>query len=117
MRNISFSLTTEQIRNRTKTVARRLKWETLKPGTLLQACEKCMGLRRGEKINRLAVIRVVSVKRERVDEIMDYPIGETAKEGFPAYRPSEFALMFCNEMECKPWDMVTRIEFEYLDNA
>jgi hypothetical protein len=66
MRNISFSLTTEQFKARTKTVTRRLGWTFLEPGTVLMGCEKCMGLKPGEKIVRLGRIRVVSVRRERL---------------------------------------------------
>ena len=46
MRNISFSMTTEQVRRREKTVTRRLGWSDLKPGTILQAVEKAQGLDR-----------------------------------------------------------------------
>lgn len=63
-RNISFALTTEQIRNRTKTVTRRLGWKNLKVGQVLNACVKCMGLKPGEQIQRLGQIRVVDVTFE-----------------------------------------------------
>ena len=42
-------LTKEQILARTKTVTRRLGWWFLKPGDVVWACEKCMGLKKGEK--------------------------------------------------------------------
>ena len=58
MRNISFMLTTEQIINRTKTVTRRNGWKNLKKGDLLCGARKCMGLRPGEKMERLSTIRV-----------------------------------------------------------
>jgi len=44
-RNISFALTTKQIRNRSKTVTRRLGWLHIKKGDVLNACVKCMGLK------------------------------------------------------------------------
>jgi len=50
MRNMSFFLTTDQIRNKTKTVTRRDGWLFLKPGDIVQACVKCQGLKKGEKI-------------------------------------------------------------------
>ena len=40
MRNISFMLTTQQFRNRTKTVTRRMGWWNLKPGDILMGVEK-----------------------------------------------------------------------------
>lgn len=52
MRNISFALTTEQIRNQTKTVTRRVGWANLKPGTLLQPIEKGQGLKKGDRARK-----------------------------------------------------------------
>lgn len=63
MRNMSFSLTTPQMRDRTKTLTRRLGWYSLKPGDRVQAVVKGMGLKKGEKVERLCVIEVVSVHR------------------------------------------------------
>ena len=39
-RNMSFMITKEQVRNRTKTVTRRLGWAFLKPGDIVNAVEK-----------------------------------------------------------------------------
>lgn len=120
-RNISFALTAEQIRNRTKTVTRRLGWKHLKAGDVLNACVKCMGLRPGEKIERLGQIRVVSVRQERLSAMLsdlEYGFSETEREGFPKghakHWPSEFVAMFCNSMKCDEHAQVTRIEFEYI---
>ena len=110
-RNISFMLTTEQIRNRTKTVTRRLGWQNLQPGTILNACEKCMGLKKGEKINKLCQIRVVSVQREFLNQINYYDV---VKEGFPQESPDGFINMFKKHMNCKRNQKITRIEFEYI---
>lgn len=110
MRNMSFMLTTEQIKNRTKTVTRRLGWDFLKPGDLLCACEKCMGLKKGEKIIRLATIRVVGVRIEPLQLITD---DEAIKEGFPNMTGEEFLDFFCHEMNCHSNTNVNRIEFEY----
>ena len=113
MRNISFQLTTEQVRNRTKTVTRRLGWKNLRAGELLQACEKCMGLGKGGKINRLAVIRVVAVRREQLCQVLGDE-AEPRREGFPNLTSAEFEEMFCKHMGCHYTDEVTRIEFEYV---
>lgn len=110
MRNISFQMTTDQILGRTKTVTRRLGWLTLKPGDMLRACEKCMGLKPGEKVRQLAVIRITSVRRERLEEIT---AEDCALEGFPDMMPEEFVAMFCRHMKVTPDTPVTRIEFEY----
>lgn len=112
MRNISFALTETQFRARTKTVTRRLGWETLKPGALLCGVRKAMGLKPGEKIVRLGVIRVVSVRREPLSAITKE---DCAREGFPELGPVEFIEMFKHHMGCMAFETVTRIEFEYVD--
>lgn len=117
-RNISFALTTEQFRNRTKTVTRRLGWKNLKVGDVLNACVKCMGLKPGEQIERLGQIRVVSVTREKLFAMRgQYGNDEAAKEGFPEMIGNDFVLMFCEHMNCDINQEVTRIEFEYIDEA
>ena len=118
-RNMSFSLTTEQIRNRTKTVTRRLGWKHLSPGEIVNACVKCQGLKPGETIERLAEVRVISVRRESLEELMftSYGKEEAAKEGFPGMTGHEFVEMFCDHMRVTPPTEVTRIEFEYLDDS
>src|SRR5690606_39615229 len=100
MKNISFALTTNQVRARAKTVTRRLGWADLQPGTRLQACEKCMGRKRGEPLVKLAIIEVVNVRRERLDRLIDpdnreYGFKEVIREGFPDLSPAEFVTFFC----------------------
>ena len=85
MRNISCSHTKEQVRNRTKTVTRRLGWKNLKPGTLLRIVEKAMGLKPGEQIVPLAVVRVKEVTREALNKVTP---DDCVKEGFPQMSPS-----------------------------
>lgn len=117
-RNISFALTTKQFRNRTKTVTRRKGWKFLKAGDILNACVKCMGLRPGEKIERLGQIRVVDVRRERLDTMYSPHLEgkiEAAREGFPSMTGPQFVQMFCKHMGGHCDQVVTRIEFEYLD--
>ena len=116
-RNISFALTTDQIRNRTKTVTRRLRWLNLKNGDVLNACVKWMGFKPGEQIERLGQIRVVSVRREPLSSMWLEPYGsnEAKSEGFPEMTGAQFVAMFCKHMKCDEDQEVTRIEFEYLD--
>lgn len=111
MRNMSFMLTTEQIRNQTKTVTRRLGWSFLKPGDTVMACVKCMGLKKGEKIEKICPIKIKSIRREWVEWISKE---ECVKEGFPDMETYEFIDMFCHHMKCAPFDFVNRIEFEYI---
>lgn len=116
-RNMSFMLTTEQIKNKTKTVTRRLGWDFLKPGDVLNACVKCQGLKKGEKIERLCQIRIVGVDPEPLCEMQVCPIygaEEATKEGFPDMSGTEFVAMFCTHMKCDRTTVVNRIEFEYL---
>ena len=126
MRNMSFALTTEQLLDGRKTVTRRLGWEKLKPGELVQPVRKCMGLKKGEKLEKLGPpIRIVSVRRERLDLMNDdvrYGLEECRREGFgdhPIYRwPSEFVNFFCStHRPCEPTWHVTRIEFERLQTT
>lgn len=114
MRNISFSMTTEQVRRREKTVTRRLGWSDLKPGTILQAVEKAQGLKKGEHVKPICLIRVVSVKREMLCLIQDYGWAELAREGFPDLTDFEFCEMFKRANHCLLSDPVNRIEFEYV---
>jgi len=115
-RNISFALTTEQVRARAKTVTRRFGWWFLKPGDVLCAVEKGMGLKKGEKVVRLGLIRVVSVRRESASAICRYatPNVEVSKEGFPGMLASAFVGMLCKANGKAADDDVNRIEFEYL---
>lgn len=138
MRNMSFMLTTEQIRNRTKTVTRRVGWTFLKPGDLIRAVERCQGLKKGESVQPLAVLRIEGVRRERLDRMTTewvYGEDECTAEGFRHYLPSEFVAMFCKThtvpdkrawglplrkrqpFPMLPCDEVTRIEFSYVDSA
>jgi hypothetical protein len=110
-RLMSFALTREQILDHTKTVTRRTGWKQLVVGERLIACTKVMGRRNGEPLERLAEIRVVSLRRERLDEIGD---ADVAREGFPNISAADFVAMFVAEMGCGPGTMVSRIEFEYL---
>lgn len=111
MRLLSCSLTRSQIRNRSKDVTRRLGWEFLKPGELLCICEKVMGRRKGEPLVRMAIVVVISVRREPLNEITR---SDVVREGFCNMTCGQFITMFCDNMSCEPNDMVTRIEFQYI---
>lgn len=114
-RNMSFSMTTEAVRNRTKTVTRRLGWWDLRPGDVLMAVEKGMGLKKGEKVKRLGLIRVRGVAREPLSSIIDWGPRECAAEGFPDMDPRAFIVTFALHNRCDRDTIVNRIEFEYVD--
>jgi hypothetical protein len=108
VRNISFSLTTQQLIDGTKDVTRRKGWTFLKPGDRLMAVEKAMGLKPGEKIKRLGEIEVVSVRREPLCQITN---DDVVREGFPSMGRFGFVKMFCGHMGVVEDQIVTRIEF------
>lgn len=113
-RNMSFMLTAQQIKDRTKTVTRRLGWKMLKPGDILNACKKCMGLKKGEKIEKFCQIRILNTRWEPLEAITKE---ECIKEGFPEMEPKDFIAMFTVHNKCKETDLVNRIEFEYITTA
>jgi hypothetical protein len=119
-RNMSFALTTEQIRNRTKTVTRRIGWGFLQPGDIVNACMKCMGLKPGEKVQRLAQIRVVRTRIEPLSRMIqqpEYGAAEATKEGFDGWTGDQFVDMFLDHTPAKFGEstLVNRIEFEYVE--
>jgi hypothetical protein len=104
-------LTQRQVKDRSKTVTRRIGWKSAKAGDLLQGVNKCQGLKPGEKQIKLAVIQLVSVRREPLNAITQ---AECVAEGFPEMTPADFVHMFCEEMNCEPETIVTRLEFRYV---
>lgn len=113
-RLMSVALTEEQVRNRTKTVTRRLGWRFLEPGDRLTLCRKVMGRKAGEPLVRIADVEVVGVRRELLRDIEP---GDVAREGFADWTCGQFIYFFCEHMACEPWTTVTRIEWRYLDGA
>ncbi len=112
-RNMSFAMTTDQIKDRSKTVTRRFGWAFLKPGDEIRAVEKSMGLKKGEKIKRLAMIRVVSVRAEPLNDITQEDVD---REGFPLWSPQQFVGMLVDHYKVDPSAIVNRIEFEYTES-
>lgn len=117
MRNMSFAMTTEAIRNQTKTVTRRNGWDFLRPGDLVQPVVKTQGLKKGEHVEKIGCpIRIKSVTPfERLNKITPE---ECKKEGMRHVTPEQFILMYCmahKRVGMRHYDFVTRIEFEYTD--
>ena len=115
---MSFAATTDQIMRRQKSVTRRLGWTFLKPGDRVMAVVKGQGLKKGEKVEKLGVIRIVSVRRERLDAIT---WGDVVREGYAKMSPYDttlhkgFIRHFCAMNRCDTATTVTRIEFSYDD--
>lgn len=110
---MSFAMTTEQFRNKTKTVTRRFGWRFLKAGDVVCGVEKAMGLKRGEKIKRLGMIKIISIRDEPLNAITK---SDCVAEGFPDYDPENFIDMLQDHYggDIKPDTIVNRIEFEYV---
>ena len=131
-RLMSVSLTEDAVRERRKTVTRRLGWRFLKPGDRLTLCRKVMGRKAGEPLVRIAEVEVVSVRREPLFAMTD---DDVAREAVPPRYPdgrmrfdewymdrlidalptaAAWVTWFAWEMGCRPDDDVTRIEWRYL---
>lgn len=123
MRNMSFMLTTDQVRAGTKTVTRRDGWWFLKPGDRVMACVKCQGLGKGGRIEKIREIEIVSTRAEPLSDLLIAPGGaytasEMKAEGFPGLEARAFVKMFCESHNGVALNTrVNRIEFKYVDGG
>jgi hypothetical protein len=109
---MSVALTEARVVDRTKTVTRRLGWLFLRPGDRVTLCRKVMGRRAGEPLVRIAEVEIVSIWRERLEDISPEDV---AAEGFPEWTPAQFVAFFRDHMRAfNPAVVVTRIEWRYL---
>ncbi|MGV9838027.1 hypothetical protein ACWDUL_28035 [Nocardia niigatensis] len=118
-RLMAVSLTESQVRDRSKTVTRRMGWRNLRPGERLTLCRKVMGRRRAdgrvEPLVRIVDVEVLAVGRERLGAITP---DEVVAEGFPEMTPAQFVEFFCGSHRgCTPDSTVTRIQWRYLPPA
>lgn len=129
-RLMSVAFTEDAVNDRTKTVTRRKGWWTdkrgrhmVKVGDRITLCRKVMGRKKGEPLERIVDVEVVSITREALGLLtsdLDYGYGEIIKEGalsLDVYTPEEFVDRFfikAQGMTCR--DEVTRIEWRYLDD-
>lgn len=114
-RLMSVFYTQDAVRARQKTVTRRLGWRFAKPGDRVTLCVKVRGRRRGESLQRLAEVEIVSVRREALNDIRP---GDIIREGFAssagyAADRERFMRAFAR-MGAGPDTEVTRIEWRYL---
>ena len=133
--NISFSATTNQVRQHQKHETRRvdksLRLANLFRGDILQGIEKAQGIKKGEHIVKLDQIEIIEVNREPLDEIIRRPVrpmprrivdqypfalpSETTLEGFPELTPVGFVMKFCEiNKGCRPDTEITRLVFDYV---
>lgn len=129
VRLMSVAHTEQAVIEQLKDVTRRLGWWTdkngrrlLLPGDRLQLCRKVMGRRDGEPLVRLAVVEVVDVRRERLNEITEDDIDREGVEPH-VYLPASLVAAprkywwiswFCRTMGCTSTTEITRIEWRYL---
>lgn len=110
-RNMSFALTINQVLDKSKTVTRRQGWWNLKPGDQFWAVEKAMGLKKGEKVKKLALCEVVSTRRERLSDMYT---ADCTLEGFPGWSRAKFMIFYAQHNKIRMSDFVNRIQFKYL---
>ena len=115
-RNMTFAMTTSQFHAWTKTVTRRFGWWFLAPGDIVMGVERSRGIKKGETVTRLGLIRIVSTAPEPA-AIIGYHQSqeELAAEGFPDMTPEAFVAMLCKANGEDRAERLNRIEFEYLD--
>lgn len=111
-RLMSVALTEQAVVERRKRVTRRLGWKFLKPGDRVTLCRKVMGRKPDEPLVRICDVEIVSVGRERLDDITPEDV---IREGFIDMTPAVFVAFFCEHMNAGPSTEVTRIEWRYLD--
>lgn len=111
-RNMSFAMTTKQVKQQTKDITRRFSWLFLKPGDIVQPVEKSMGIKKGEQIKKIGgPIRIKSVRMEPLNKITQEDV---TREGFPGWTPGQFVKMLVDHYHVDPDELINRIEFEYI---
>jgi hypothetical protein len=120
---MSCSATKEAVRNRTKTVTRRLAWDDLWNDEEIILVEQAQGLKKGDHQVPLARVAIASTRSEplnRLEKEPEYGRAEMILEGFPDMDPSDFITMFVrmNKLAGKTYSprsqVVNRIEWVYL---
>jgi hypothetical protein len=123
MRRMSFALTMRQVRDRSKTVTRRMGWPNLKRGERFAPIEKCQGLRKGERqvvIVPKDAAPILECLTNDVERLGDITQEDVIREGFPEFTPAQFVEMFCRSHKEPDGSPVTadskprRIAFRYV---
>lgn len=105
-------LTFQQVIDEIKTETRRLGWWFLKPGDLICLVKKGMGLKKGEKLERLKIVEVISKEYEPLNHITKEGV---IREGFPGKSVDWFIDFFCkSHKNCTPYTIVNVIKWKYI---
>lgn len=104
-RRMKFNVAHKALLDGTKTVTRRTGWGDVVPGEIIEAIRET-----SKGVVVLGTIRIVSVRRERADQITP---DECAREGYPRMKPAEFTALLCRICQCEPSRVINRIEFEF----
>lgn len=113
MRNMSFALTTRQVRERSKTVTRRNGWKFARVGMIVQPVIKSQGIPKGGHVEKIGgPIRFVEVWHERLNTITN---ADVQREGFPTLSRRGFVDLYLEANGGARDQLVTRIRFEYLE--
>lgn len=119
MRRMSFPHSAPEVLDRLQTVTRRVGWRSLEPNDLIEAVEKTRGLKQGEPVRVLALLRVRDVRVEPLSRLTDdpgYAEDELPREGLPCWSTNHFIARFLRTHRLKTADVdVTRIEFDYVE--
>ena len=113
-RLMSVSVTEQAVRERRKTVTRRLGWRFLKAGDHLTLCRKVQGRKPGEPLVRLAEVEVVSVRRVRLLVMADEDVAREAVPGLENIPARDWVAWFAATFGIARTDEVTRIAWRYL---
>lgn len=129
-RLMSVSLTEQSVRDRTKTVTRRLGWWTdkngrrlLVAGDWLTLCPKVMG-RRGAPLERIVEVPVIDVRREPLWNITDEDVAAEAVPDLPGRfdehdaetglpTAAAWCRWYAETMGIRQSELITRIEWVY----
>lgn len=133
---MSVAHTEAQVRDRSKTVTRRLGWRKLRPGHEVTLCPKVMGRRRRcpwcsaseggrtrercarcgwsgyvvDPLDRIVTVIVLSAFREPLDLITP---SDVVAEGFPDWTPEQFIDFYVRTFKVDREQELTRIEWRY----
>jgi hypothetical protein len=105
-------LTTQQMYDKTKTHTIRDGWWHVKAGEIVNAVEKCQGLKKGEKVVRICQIRVLSTRQSI---LLCVTPDLCVDEGFPEMTPYEFEDFYMrHNRKIKLTTPLNFIRFEYV---
>lgn len=112
---MSVSFTEQAVLDRIKRVTRRKGWLFAKAGDRYTLCRKVMGRKPGEPLVRICDVEVMSVRREPL-RLVGEP-EELALEGFPDLTVTQFVGRYFHPQKVYLDDLVTRIEWRYMEDS